>query len=202
MADLWQQYGVNAEGTTQNALEAAFKKYMSEEDFTTFLAQLHSPVRIDIKEVFSKYGLELSYHSQQKQNQWFVPTIDSTKDSGSDKTQSNTAQDNKNWWLGVTLAQENGAINVKQVLNHSPAQKAGIAVGDSLVAINNIRVNSTELETLLQHVAVNQDKSHANLIHYFRKDTLLCSNIELAESPKFVAQFNIVDHQKLAFWLS
>ena len=198
MREAWQRWGQNNLGTSQAGLEELFAKYLSQNDFQTFIEQLHQPVRFDVVEVFEKFGVSLSYHHQQKQNEWFKETL---MDSKAEAPSTCKPTDQPPMWFGAIVAVENGAVVVKQVLNNSPAQKAGIAVGDILVALNNTKIANADLETLMKNVAVKQEKSYANLIHYFRKDVLLCANIELAESPKFVAQFAITNKDKLKAWL-
>lgn len=185
MKDAWQQWGCNNKGTTQEGLEDLFKKYLSEKDFSTFVELLHQPTRIDLTQILAQVGVELGYFSQTKPNQWFV---DGTVEHNSATSEI---------WLGAMLAIENGSHVVKQVLNNSPAERAGIANGDILIAVNQVKLPHTDVETWLNKIA----RADGNSIHYFRKDSLMCSSLDLEPSPAFVAQLRIANEENLKNWL-
>jgi predicted metalloprotease with PDZ domain len=77
--------------------------------------------------------------------------------------------------LGVRVKHE-GPINVlAQVYSGKPAQQAGLAAGDILVAIEGIRIHGTQLETLLSRYQVGDLVD----IHVFRHDELRLYQVKL-----------------------
>ncbi|MGB4674364.1 MAG: PDZ domain-containing protein [Azovibrio sp.] len=86
-------------------------------------------------------------------------------------------------WLGIRLASEGSEAKLLQVLSGSPAEAAGLAAGDLLVALNGWRIGRQNLDTVLATlqpgVAVN--------CHYFRYDLLGETRITPAPAPRQTA---------------
>ena len=186
MNEAWQQWGANGVGTTQSGLESLFETYLNKADFETFKGLLYRASRIDLSNMLAEVGIDLNYFSQSKPNQWF---IDGASEYNPEQPE---------FWLGATLALENGLHTVKQVLNNSPAERAGIAVGDQLVAFNQIKLPATDVESWFKKV----QRKDGNQIHYFRKDSLMCAHLELKPSPAFVAQLRLKHEDKAKTWLN
>lgn len=82
--------------------------------------------------------------------------------------------------LGVKLAEEQGALIVKQVTLHSPAHTAGWQVGDELIALSNWRVrNNTQVEQQLASWQANPN-SPALSATLARKGYLIATHIQPA----------------------
>ncbi|GAA0288133.1 PDZ domain-containing protein [Psychrosphaera haliotis] len=201
MQTAWVKFGVNNLGTTQQDLESLFSNFLSGEDYSIFLELLHSKEKVNLKETFKRVGLDINYYDQYKPSQWFKP-VSFMQTQSNEQAQSLTQKAIKNTksapWLGAVLANVQGNIVVRQVLEGSPAQQAGIATGDTLVAFNNLKINSDAIEPLL----INAVKDSDNVIHYFRKDLLYRSDITFGQNNKFVAGFTIEDKDKLSKWLN
>lgn len=201
MQTAWVKFGANNLGTTQQDLESLFSNFLSGEDYSIFLELLYSKEKVNLKETFKRVGLDLNYYDQEKPSQWFKPVSFLQTQSG-EQAQSITQETIKNTksapWLGAVLANVQGNIVVRQVLESSPAQLAGIATGDTLVAFNNLKINSDVIEPLLKNAV----KESGNVIHYFRKDLLYRSDIAFGNNNKFVAGFSIEDKNKLDTWLN
>lgn len=71
--------------------------------------------------------------------------------------------------LGVTTRAEGTEVVVTQVFDGMPAQAAGLAAGDRLVALDNVRVDASKLEAMLTRVAVDEPIS----LYVFRDSILL-----------------------------
>lgn len=76
-------------------------------------------------------------------------------------------------WLGLRLGSETGEARVSQVLSGSPAEQAGLAAGDILVALGGGRVTRQNLDTLLAGLTPGEPVS----CHYFRHDLLAVSSL-------------------------
>ncbi|WP_303786467.1 M61 family metallopeptidase [Azovibrio restrictus] len=86
-------------------------------------------------------------------------------------------------WLGARLAGEGSEAKLSHVLSGSPAEQAGLAAGDLLVALNGLRVTRQNLDTLLGSLSVDVPVA----CHYFRHDRLGQTRLTLAPAPRQTA---------------
>lgn len=81
--------------------------------------------------------------------------------------------------LGVKTAKADGDCRVANVFDGSPAQRAGLAGGDTLVALGGLRVTASNLDALLARY----HPGDAVEVHAFRRDELMRFDVELATQP-------------------
>lgn len=89
-------------------------------------------------------------------------------------------------WLGAKFDTSHDHPVVQTVDRDSPAWQAGLTAGDSLLAIDGIRVTSDNLDQHLSHM----QSGHPHVIHYFAAGRLLTQQIKPvpAPHPKFTIQ--------------
>ena len=81
-------------------------------------------------------------------------------------------------WLGASLV--GGAEPVLQhVFNGGPAEQAGLAGGDSIVAIDGLRMSVAAIEKLLRR----RRPGESVAVHAFRRDELITTELTLAPAP-------------------
>jgi predicted metalloprotease with PDZ domain len=81
-------------------------------------------------------------------------------------------------WLGASLA--GGAQPVLQhVFSGGPAEQAGLAAGDSIVAIDGVRTSVPAIEKLLRR----RRPGESVAVHAFRRDELITTELTLAPAP-------------------
>jgi predicted metalloprotease with PDZ domain len=78
--------------------------------------------------------------------------------------------------LGMRTVRDNADCKVANVYEHGPAHRAGVSAGDVLVAIDGLRVNGTNLDSLLSRYRIGD----ALALHVFRRDELLLLELVLA----------------------
>ena len=78
--------------------------------------------------------------------------------------------------LGVKLATDGGEAKLAHVFDGGPAQSAGLSAGDTLVAIDGLKVGATTLDAMLARRKTGDRVS----IHAFRRDELVHFDVELA----------------------
>jgi predicted metalloprotease with PDZ domain len=171
--------GTTPTGTTQEDLEDLFKSFISVENHELLHNVLYKTHKIDLTDAFASVGVELTYQTQQ--NGAHAQGI---------------IANSQNNWLGCVTALINGNLVVKQVLENSPAEHAGIAVNDHLIAIDSFRLNNTNIEKVLSTV-----QGKVTTVHYFRKDKLYQAPLNVEPSPEFVASLTIKDAEKAKLWL-
>ena len=71
------------------------------------------------------------------------------------------------WWAGWRLKEGSDPALVAEVERDSPAWKAGVVAGDTLVAVNGIKVNAADIKEKLV-----LSKSAPFKVHLFRRDEL------------------------------
>jgi predicted metalloprotease with PDZ domain len=86
-------------------------------------------------------------------------------------------------WLGLRLAEGNEA-RISHVRSGSPAEQAGLAAGDLLVALDAQRVSGTNLKALLETLEVGLPIP----CHYFRHDLLHTTTLTPATPPAETAR--------------
>ena len=82
--------------------------------------------------------------------------------------------------LGVSLRTEGTEAVVTQVFDGTAAQVAGLAAGDRLVALDNVRIEAGQLEKMLSRVPVDEPVS----LYVFRDNILLPLVIVMGEARK------------------
>jgi predicted metalloprotease with PDZ domain len=82
-------------------------------------------------------------------------------------------------WMGARLAGEGDEARLSHVFSESPAEAAGLAPGDILVALQGQRVTRQNLEPLLGSLQAGQRVE----CHYFRRDRLAVAWLTLAAPP-------------------
>jgi len=101
-------------------------------------------------------------------------------------------------WLGATIVDAPGGVRVVQVLAGSPAERAGLAGGDLLVAMNHLSVNLADVD---RHLARYADLAELD-IHFFRLGQLQQSSLPVELPPADTADLQIVNETLLEAWLN
>ncbi len=83
-------------------------------------------------------------------------------------------------YLGIILRTGQQAASIAHVLDGSPAQQAGIAAGDEVIAVNGLRVEGGELTHPLR-VALAESPAR---VHVFRRDELMAFDMLPAQPPR------------------
>jgi predicted metalloprotease with PDZ domain len=92
-------------------------------------------------------------------------------------------------WLGIRCRVVNGRTRVTHVLDGGPAQAAGIAADDEIVAVRGVRVELDGLEAQLERLNSGQPAD----IHLFRRDELLQVTVVPAPPPKDTCYLTLDD---------
>jgi len=88
--------------------------------------------------------------------------------------------------LGIKL-HEGKAARIATVYDGSPAQKAGLSAGDTLIAVDGLRVDSNRLPKVLERRRAGERVD----IHAFRRDELMRFTLELAFAPLDTAKLSL-----------
>ena len=101
-------------------------------------------------------------------------------------------------WFGATLAPDGGGVRLVQVFNGSPAERAGLAPGDVVVAVGGYRVDRATLDDWLAR--------HADLetvsVHAFQRGRLVERVLPVEPSAPDTAVLGTLDEERMSVWLS
>ncbi|MFK7893816.1 MAG: M61 family metallopeptidase [Granulosicoccus sp.] len=100
-------------------------------------------------------------------------------------------------WTGALLADAPGGVRITHVLNDSPAEIAGLAAGDILIAIEGLSVDKASYELHMQRFASLDSVG----VHYFRLGQLHQSDMPVRTAPFDTAGLEIVDDDRVKHWL-
>ena len=106
-------------------------------------------------------------------------------------------------WLGARLAPGRN-LRLTHVLNGGPAERAGLAAGDVIVALDGLRAAPEVIERML-HTRHNGD---VVAVHAFRRDELMSFALELGPAPADICWLAASDNAaattlaQRAAWLS
>ncbi|RLT96344.1 M61 family metallopeptidase [Ketobacter sp.] len=99
--------------------------------------------------------------------------------------------------LGLLTTADNGGAKVQRVLNGSSAHRAGISAGDTLIALNRIRLDNGNLEKLLARYEAGDQVD----IVGFRRDELMQFQLTLEAGTPDTAYLQIQDAERLKGWI-
>ncbi len=101
--------------------------------------------------------------------------------------------------FGAMLKADEGGVAIQRVAEGGSAQSAGLAAGDSLVAIDGLRLDLGKIENKLQRAS----PGDVWRVHAFRRDELHRFEVELrpAENDTFVLKVTEQPNAQLRSWL-
>lgn len=178
MQALWQRYGRDDRPVPEAGLEQVAAELSGLDLKPLFDAMLRSTAELPLVELLAEFGVKAVLR----------PAAGPTDEGGRGDARPLPA------WTGLQL--RSGDAGITHVLNSSPAEQAGLAAGDVLVALDGLRVTgagwSKTLETLVP--------GHALSVHYFRGDELLQTRMTPVAAPAdtWVLTLGDADADKLA----
>ena len=165
MREAWRRWGETGEGMPEDGLEKLCAEIsgLDLEDF--FDAALRGTGELPLEALLRTHGVDL--HMRRSAG---------GKDAGGKARTDDTLP---GVWMGAALVGRNGKPVFGTVHNGGPAELAGIAPGDELVALDGLRINlaSAEARTRRYHAG---DKSEVTV---FRGDELMTLTLKWSEAP-------------------
>ncbi|GHE88415.1 M61 family metallopeptidase [Thalassotalea profundi] len=179
MREIWFNFGRKNIGTTTLAYIEIANKLCGEEIGEQFSELLNQAKRIDLAQLLEKFGVK-----QVTQKFKNLASLESTEC--------------KDYipYLGLQFKASEHGLKVTQILEDSPANSAGLAVNDIIIAIDNLKVTTTNIQSLAEHLPSN------TLIdcHYFRDDKLVKTAIAFTDSPETALTLKVIEIDKIKQW--
>jgi predicted metalloprotease with PDZ domain len=166
MIAAWQRWGETGVGMPEDGLEklASEVSGLDLEDF--FDATVRGTGELPLEALLKTHGVDYSMRR----------SAGSKDDGGKSRSESDLPA----VWLGAVLGSNNDKPVFKAVHNDGPAEKAGIAPGDELVALDGLRVNLAGAEARTRRYLPG-DKSDVTV---FRGDELMTLHLWWSKAPE------------------
>jgi predicted metalloprotease with PDZ domain len=174
MRVLWENHGRESGVPMQ---EGAFEDLAAEVsglDLVEFFAHsLRSTVDPPVGILLAQFGVRLNMRA-----------AEGTSDAGGRPGQRPSRPQP---WLGIRTRAVHGRLRVTQVVDGGPAQQAGLAAHDEIVAVQGIRADAESFDGLVDRLNIAQPAE----LQIFRRDELLRLTLTVAEPPRDTCYLSI-----------
>ncbi len=182
MRALWARWKDGGDGLDEDGPERLVAELVGDTVAERLADVLDATEELPLEPALRSLGIALSWRLR----------IGTADDAGPVKEDAEPAP-----WFGATLRDGPAGTTLVHVLADGPAQRAGLAPGDVLVALEGYRVDTGSLDTLLRR--------HAGLdaveVHAFRNGVLFDTSVSIELSPPDTAVMSVVDEARADTWL-
>lgn len=177
MRALWVRYGRDDKPVPERGLEQVAAELSGQDLRPLFDSMLRSTAELPLASLLAEFGVKATLR----------PATGASDEGGRGEIKPAGP------WLGLQL--RSGEAVVASVLNGSPAERAGLSAGDSLVALDGLRITGAGWGKLLENLTPERELG----LHYFRGDELQQTRIApvLAPSDTWTLVLAEVEGEKL-----
>lgn len=182
MRSLWHRHGKTGLATDKGVIQQILKQDLAL-NYDEFLeVALYSHQELPVSELLPHVGLTLHQRARK-----------SPSDKGGKAEQNTTKCD-----FGALIKSLGTGVKVTQVLENSPANLAGLCVGDQLLSINQWLVSDSSLSKILDDYA-QQEKVE---LHILRDGKLMQLRMPVKTARQDTCYLEVIDQVKLENWLT
>jgi predicted metalloprotease with PDZ domain len=168
MRALWRRYGKPGIGVPEDGVERIAEEATGVRLRTFFDRALRSTADLPLESLLAAVGVAMA-----------VRPAESAGDRGGRPATIGAAALAARATLGARTSGETGDLKLTHVLDGGPAQAAGLAAGDVIVALDGLRATPKTIEALLAR----HRPGDTVRVHAFRRDELLERAVRLAAPP-------------------
>ena len=164
MRKLWQDYGKTGKGVPEKQIEHISSDIAGtdlSEFFNRFLYNTEDP---PLDELLRCVGISYSLR----------PMLNADDKGGKQETIPENHP-----YLGARIVNNSAGACVTHVFENSSAENAGLAAGDIIVAVNNLKVDKSSFDTVFNRNKVNDTIT----VHAFRRDELMTLSLVVQSAP-------------------
>ena len=162
---LWQRYGQDPDGVPEGAIEQHAAELVGQPLDDFFANTLYGCEDPPLRDLLQRIGIDLELRpGTGQQDRGGKPAPDATPAAPS---------------LGLRLAATGSDAKVAAVFDDGPAQRAGIAASDILIALDGLRITRGNLEKQLKRYPTGATLA----VHAFRRDELMAFQLQLQAAP-------------------
>ena len=203
MRVLWARWLVDGAGLAEEEPERVAAEIAGTDLDAFFARALYSTEELPLEESLASLGASLAWRRRDgakdrggaMAGRAGGEAPEGTDDGGADGEPG--APDDAPPWLGATLSASAGGATVTQVTSGGPAERAGIAPGDRLLAIERFAFSAEDIDDVLRR--------HAGLgevtVHHFRLGRLLESRLPIERAPRDTAAITLPPSGTPSPWL-
>jgi len=163
MRALWQRFGQRGVGVDEDTF-ATIAGELAGRDLDRFFADYVRGTReLPLADLLGEFGIEVKLRASKDER---------------DKGGKAIERDLPKVWLGMRIA-PGSEVHVKNVLSNGPAQRAGVAAGDTLVSLDGLRASSERIE----HLCRTRLPGERIPVLAFRRDELMSFEVVLEQAP-------------------
>ena len=154
MRYLWLNYGKRSVGLAEGEIERVASE-VSGVNLTSFFKQyLYGADELPLKSLLNEFGVDFN----------LSPTI-SVDDKGG---KANIEHPPINVSIGARITTDPVGAKITHIFNEESAELAGLSAGDTIIAINSLQVNKSNIDKIINSYPVNEKL----IVHAFRRDEL------------------------------
>ncbi len=161
MRALWLRHGHPGIGVPEDAIEDIASELAGEDLGDFFTRYVFGTEELPLARLLAEFGVELHLRA-----------ANGSKDRGGKPASGDAPRHT----LGAQVAPD---LKLTHVLRDGPACRAGLAAGDTLVAIDDLKVSHDLLDSLLDQPGFGKPL----VVHAFRRDELQTFRVELDAAP-------------------
>ncbi len=169
MRALWRSHGRSGVGVAEDGVERIAERVSGLKLKGFFDRALRSTRDLPLARLLSTVGIKMSLRRSE-----------SMSDRGGKQSSKAQADLAARADLGIRARTDGGELVIGHVLDGGAAQRAGLSPGDTIAALDGLRVNAKNLEERLSRLRPGRRYS----LHAFRRDELLSFEIIAAAAPK------------------
>ena len=162
MRYLWINYGKQSIGVPEGKIEKIVSEIAGSDLNDFFDKYLYGVEELPLETLLADVGITYNLRA-----------TNSVDDKGGKESASNNNDSSVS--LGARIAQDNLGAKVTQVFTGESAEDAGLSAGDIIIAINNLQVNKSNIDKVVNSYNVDDEL----VIHAFRRDELYVFNLQL-----------------------
>jgi predicted metalloprotease with PDZ domain len=163
MRALWKKYGMKGIGVPEDGIERIAEQVTRLRLRRFFDQAVRSTADLPLQKLLASVGVEMQKRPARS-------GLDRR-----DKSSKKQPPDSRGIALGVRTGKEGGDVKLTQVLEGSAAQKAGLAAGDIVIAIDGLRVTPDNFDATLDRYRPGETVP----VHVFRRDELHALEVTL-----------------------
>lgn len=161
MRALWERYGRDGVGVPEDGIAQLVDELAGTSMHEFFARYVHGTDDPPLDALLDAFGIE-----------WHLRAASGGNDRGGRPAPGPSST----CWLGARVG---GDLRLQYVFNGGPAERAGLAAHDVLVAIDGVKASTESIASLSAQRAAGERVS----VHAFRRDELIEAEVELAPAP-------------------
>ncbi len=181
MQILWKRFGSTGKGVPEDGVEHVAEQVAGANLGRFFKSAVHGTSELPLPRLLKDVGVEMK-----------LRPAESMVDRGGTAPGKNVSRSLQGACLGMRTRATSTGVKITHVLDGGGAQRAGLAPGDILVAVDDLRASGENLETLLSQ----RRPGNRVRLHVFRRDELLQLDVELRSAPRDTYYLQVSDKKE------